>query len=170
MLTVLERIEKVLPDLLLDSQEKSWNSVLIDYHPPVVARLWRPYEDDYRIYLHQILPCNPGEALLHPHPWPSAMRVVLGTYEMGIGYGSGDAEPPLAATLLLSAGSAYEMIDKDAWHYVRPLNSPAYSVMVTGKPWQRESPGTGKSFRELTDMEKSINLSIFRQHYSKRAD
>ena len=93
------------------------------------------------------------------------MRVVFGTYEMGVGYGVGNLEPPLAATVILSAGSAYEMVDMDAWHYVRPLRSPAYSVMVTGKPWQRESPGTGKLFRQLTDMEKRTNLNIFRHHY-----
>lgn len=165
MLEVLERVEKTLPGLLDDRKLDDWNSVLIDYHPPVVKRLWRNFEDEYRIYLHEILPCQPGEALLHPHPWPSAMRVVSGTYEMGIGYGSGSVEPPVAATVILSAKSTYEMVDKDAWHYVRPLRHPALSLMVTGKPWHRESPGTGKQFKTLTSQEKERILGGFVHHY-----
>jgi len=168
MLDVLCRVEMELPELLNDSESEAWHSVYIDYHPPFVARLWRPFEDEYRIYLHQIFPCQPGEALLHPHPWPSAMRVMYGVYEMGVGYGDSNNEPPLAATMILCEGAAYEMMNKNSWHYVRPLGSPAYSVMVTGKPWQRESPGTGKVFRELTNLEKSINLNIFRNYYQKR--
>src|SRR5262245_32103375 len=99
MLDVLEAFEKELPRLLAD--EGAWQSLYVDSHPPVVERLWRPWRAG-RAYLHRIHPCGPGEALFHPHPWPSAMRVLEGEYEMAIGYGSGVVPPPVAALLVTS--------------------------------------------------------------------
>ena len=86
MLDVLEAVEQKLPELLRD--EAGWNSLFIDYHPPTVERLWRTW-GEYRVSLHRIHPCERGTALFHPHPWPSAMRILSGEYEMAVGYGSG---------------------------------------------------------------------------------
>ena len=38
------------------------------------------------------------------------------------------------------AKAAYEMADINSWHSVRPLNQSVMSIMVTGKPWNREMP------------------------------
>ena len=86
MLDVLAAVEQALPQLLQD--ENAWHSLYIDYQLPTVERLWRPWHE-YRISLHRIHPCAPGEALFHPHPWPSAMHVLAGAYEMAVGYGQG---------------------------------------------------------------------------------
>ena len=155
MLEVLIRAEKELPSLLREPTK--WQSLFVDYHTPFVERLWRDW-DDYRLYLHRIHPCNPGDALFHPHPWPSAMRVLSGTYEMAIGYGTGDEEPPEAARLLLGPDSLYEMNEPNGWHYVRPIDEPTMSLMVTGKPWARSSP---KPDRELRALEPERAMEIF---------
>src|SRR5262249_46599352 len=87
MLEILAAVEKDLPRMLLD--EAAWAGLFIDYPPPTVERLWRPWRD-YRVSLHRIFPCATGEALFHPHPWPSAMRILAGEYEMAVGYGKGE--------------------------------------------------------------------------------
>ena len=136
MLDVLARTEQELPQLL---SEPGWHSLDIDYHPPRVERIWRQ-RGDYRISLHRIHTCAAEQALFHPHPWPSAMRVLAGKYEMAVGYGAGLIAPPIAARLIADSGLVYEMTDPDAWHYVRPLSEHALTVMVTGRPWDRVAP------------------------------
>lgn len=162
MLNVLYAVEAELPHLLAD--EAGWNSLYIDYHPPTVARLWRSWRE-YRISLHRIHPCAAGEALFHPHPWPSAMRVLAGEYEMAVGYGPGETAPPVAARMIATGDFRYEMTEPDAWHYVRPIGAPTYSVMVTGIPWTRSSPTPGKPLRALTVAEGVELLRFFRQRY-----
>jgi len=79
MLNVLQEVEKELLALL---DKTDWNSVNIDYETPHVERLWIPY-GDYRVSLHRIHQCE--KSLMHPHPWPQAVRVISGCYEMGVG-------------------------------------------------------------------------------------
>ena len=131
MLETLRDVEKALPDLLRDAN--AWKSVYVDYHPPIVERLWLNW-GEFRIYLHRIHPCAQGEALFHPHPWPSAMRILSGEYEMAVGYGKGEVAPPIAALMLAAGDFRYEMTDPDAWHYVRSIGEPTLSLMVTGNP------------------------------------
>jgi hypothetical protein len=162
MLDILYAVEKELPGLLQD--ERGWNSLYVDYHPPIVERLWRGWHE-YRINLHRMHPCEPGEALFHPHPWPSAMRVLAGEYEMAVGYGAGEAAPPFAALLIASGDFRYEMTDPDAWHYVRPIGAPTMSLMVTGKPWERWSPRSEKPLRPLSAEQSGPIFQFFREHY-----
>lgn len=91
-------MEKELKSHLQD--ENSWNSVYVDYHKPYVKRLWKQIGAN-RVYLHQITPYERSESLLHPHPWPSAMKVIGGTYEMGVGYSPTKNIPVIASTLIL---------------------------------------------------------------------
>jgi hypothetical protein len=133
----LQQIERVkLYDLLCDVS--IWKSLDINYHPPHVERLWCQL-GNYRLYLHFIHPCEREQALFHPHPWPSAIHVIEGQYEMGMGFGSGLEEPEVFSTILTQGGMYYEMPHRDGWHYVRPL-SVSSSVMLTGEPWDREMP------------------------------
>ncbi len=138
MLNVLREIETRLLSYIDDANTEYsvWQSLDITYEKPHVERVWMPYQG-YRIYLHRIHTCSREEALWHPHPWPSAMLVVDGEYEMGIGYGN-SLRPPVAATVVLGQGSRYEMVEANAWHYVRPVNKPVLSLMVTGLPWKQE--------------------------------
>lgn len=159
MLDILARVKGELPELLIDAD--AWQSFYINYHPPTVERLWRQW-GEYRVYLHKIYPCEPEKALFHPHPWPSAMEVISGRYEMTIGYGEGNNPPPVAAKVVLVAGSTYEMTEINGWHAVRPLNKPSLSLMVTGPPWNRWSPSGEIKPGPLTGSEKIILLNHFR--------
>jgi len=161
MLEVLYEVEKDLLKLLED--ENAWQSVDINYESPRVERLWRQY-GEHRINLHCIHRCKPGMPLFHPHPWPSAMRV-LGEYEMGVGYGTGIVPPPIAARIMLQKDSAYEMTDPDAWHYVRPTKRVAFSLMVTGRPWSRLGPKSDKPLKPLTADRCKVMFVVFRAFY-----
>ena len=166
MLKKLLDIEKTLPSLL---HEEGWNSVYVDYHKPYVRRLWRQLGEN-RLYLHQITGCAREESLLHPHPWPSAMKVIKGQYEMGVGYSDTSIAPPIASTLILPVGSYYEMTHIHSWHYVRPIlesaeNATSFSLMITGKPWQRSVPKSSYPLRELNEHEKKVILGTFIHSY-----
>lgn len=166
MLKVLEKAERDLPELLQD--RNSWKGLYVDYEKPFVERLWRQW-GDYRINLHSIHPCNLGEALFHPHPWPQVIRVISGRYEMGLGYGAGMEKPPVLCKLSFDAVARsgdfiYEMTDPNGWHYVRPITQVS-SIMITGKPWNRSSPRSEKPLRELTQEEREKMFTDFQNWY-----
>jgi hypothetical protein len=162
MRALLATAEEELPKLLRDGQ--MWNSMYVEYHKPYVERLWRPLREG-RVYLHKVHTCGAEEALFHPHPWPSAMKILRGGYEMGMGHGSGNVAPPISVTVQLEAGSIYEMAHPDGWHYVRPIGEANFSVMVSGMPWKRGSPkGEGVS-RPLTAAQEQELLEFFKAVY-----
>lgn len=138
MIEILKKIEAEQLQDLLDKPEL-WKGLIVDYHKPHVTRCWTQL-GELRLSLHIIDACDAEESLYHPHPWPSAMRIVSGggPYEMGIGYGPGIVPPPIACKLILSPGDYYEMLDVNGWHYVRPTNTFSASLMLSGKPWERE--------------------------------
>jgi hypothetical protein len=163
MLKELMIIEKMLPRIL---EEDCWNTVYVDYHKPYVKRVWKQIGEN-RLYLHEIFPCEKEESLLHPHPWPSAMKVISGTYEMGVGYSETSELPVIASTLILPENSYYEMTNLHSWHYVRPLEKSSLSLMITGIPWKRDVPKSDYTLRELTAEEKENILEKFKEKYWK---
>jgi len=162
MLDILEQVETELPKLL--TSDEGWQSLNINYHPPFVERVVRSW-GDFRISLHRIFPCESSEALFHPHPWPSAMHILSGVYEMAVGYGPGDQPPPHAAKLIVSGDMKYEMTHPDAWHYVRPIDEPAMTLMITGQPWERWSPGSDKLFSPLAPKVQEEIMDFFRDRF-----
>jgi hypothetical protein len=163
MLALLADVERQLPALIEDAG--GWSTMDVDYEPPRVERVFRTLADGAnRVSLHRIHPCN--EALYHPHPWPSAILVLSGRYEMGVGWGAGEAKPPEAARIILVGGARYEMVDEDGWHYVRPLGAPSLSVMVSGPPWKRVAPGKGIRHPPLADDVKRELLEVFAQFFA----
>lgn len=165
MIEKLQQLERVKIFDLLHSPE-IWNSLNIDYHPPHVERLWCQL-GAYRLYLHFIHPCNEGEALYHPHPWPSAIHVLEGSYETGFGFGEGTEEPEVFGKVMVPTGDMYyDMTHKDGWHYVRPIVGVCSTVMLAGKPWERER--VGKDYDELKPLgedRKVIMLEYFKNYY-----
>jgi len=70
------------------------------------------------------------------------------------------------AALMISRGDfCYEMTHPDSWHYVRPLGKPTLSVMVTGKPWDRQSHRSSKPLHPLRDEQTVELLRLFRARY-----
>jgi hypothetical protein len=169
MLQALAKTEAALPSLLADPATP-WNTLDVDYEPPRVERLWLQ-TGAYRLYLHRIHPC--AHALFHPHPWPSAVLIVSGEYEMAVGHGHPDGDPffpkavpPADVLQVLTRGARYEMNHPFGWHSVRPLNKPSLSVMVTGKPFEmqykRTQPGKGIEHKPLSPEAKEDLLARFR--------
>lgn len=164
MIDKLKQIEeKMLLDLLAKPGE--WKTLLVDYHPPVVERCWTQL-GNYRIYLHFIHQCEPQDALFHPHPWPSAMHVLTGQYEMSLGYGPGLVEPPKMCTILVeNGGMYYDMPHVDGWHSVRPVNGPCATVMLTGQKWKREEIKSTEPLKPMVEGRKMIMLEYFSTFY-----
>jgi hypothetical protein len=164
MISLLNEALLDLPDLL---SKDDWESKLVDYETPHVERLYRPWREQYRLSLHRIFPCE--QPLFHPHPWPSAVTIVSGQYEMAIGYGTGPTPPPVAATVVLSTGASYEMKEPDGWHSVNPICEPSLSVMVTDKPFEFYNPATqlgkGKAPKNLDPKAKEFLLNAFRWYF-----
>lgn len=164
MLEVLKRIEIKLPELI---STVPFQSMYIDYHPPTVERVWFQHEE-YRVYLHKIHPTELStDALFHPHPWKSAIKIVKGMYEMGIGHSSADEIPKIDCKLILPENSYYEMTEDDGWHYVSPIANPVYSIMVTGERSSRKMPiEPNKNFRTLTEEEiEDVISTILKVNY-----
>jgi len=177
MLEILNRVEAALLPML--DNESAWESLNINYHRPFVERLWLPMRVDdqrIRVHLHRIYPCQSQDVLFHPHPWPSAMRIVRGAYEMGIGVERDYNVPPTVSTRIVGQrGMAYEMLDPNVWHYVRPLsNANVLALMVTGEPWPadvvRSNPNPPKAkLGELGPTQIKQILSLFKGFYQLRA-
>lgn len=168
MIDVLRQVERELPSLL--NNEADWTGLDVNYHPPRVERLWLQWKEHFRIMLHRIYPCSENEALFHPHPWPSAMLLTSrsSSYKMGTGYETGKKQPEIRERLIMKPGSRYEMIDPNEWHYVAPIDGPALTVMVTGKPWQRTSPKSSKPLAELSTESRSELFELFRKEFQSK--
>jgi len=162
MLAILHKAESLFPELLA---KDDWHSLDVDYHDPRVERVWRQW-DEYRINLHVIHPCKASASLFHPHPWPSAMRVLQGTYEMEVGFGSGTKAPPIACKMISKGDFAYEMIHPDGWHSVRPIDDVCWSVMISGTPWGRDiEEKPTKTLNALSAKRVEEILTYFRAKY-----
>lgn len=161
LLRVLYDAESKLPELLKDAE--LWSTLDVDYEPPRVERLWLQFDEDHRLYLHRIHPCE--KALFHSHPWPSSVHVLSGRYEMEIGEGG----VPIA-TVTLTAGAEYEMVKVHAWHSVKPIGVASLSVMVTGKPWNKTNfnPSPPTKLGPLPAEAKAELLGHFRQFFGSR--
>jgi hypothetical protein len=168
MLDVLSRALSELPKLL--RSDDAWYSMDIDYHPPRVERLFHNW-GKHRIMLHRIEPCAKEEALFHPHPWPSAMRVLKGTYWMRVGSAAGVEPPPEVFEVMVTVGPdtdfRYAMTHPDGWHVVIPVGGPVYSVMVIGPYWDRPIPKVTRdaawAIEPLPDARKIELLDEFRE-------
>ncbi len=170
MLEVLARAERALagPRNLLDDPD-GWDTLDVNYVPPRVERLWRDFEDG-RVYLHRIHPCE--KAFYHSHPWPSAIKILSGGYEMGLGYAPPARGPAKPVTIRLPEGASYEMIHPAGWHYVRPIGAVNYSIMVSGPVWPLprrvpKPPAESRKFGPLNADEKASILETFRSFYGR---
>lgn len=151
--------EKFLKDFLIS---KPLYSMHIDYHKPYVNRIFF-YDRDFRIFLHKIFPCaDSKEALVHPHPWSSAIKIIAGNYEMGVGHSETNEAPKFDCTLEIGPGTYYEMLEPDGWHYVKPNEHPSYSLMVIHKQnYRAKKEKEQYQFRKLTEEEIRGQVAVF---------
>lgn len=162
MFDLLEKVENNLFEII---KPLKMNTMYINYGIPIVERIWYQW-GNRRIYFHKIHRTE-GTSMLHNHPWPNAIRVLRGSYEMGIGHSSTNEAPvTLDAKMVMKPGSKYEMVTPGGWHYVNPVSAVSYSLMVADPPFERiPSHKPGIKFRELTDAEISDIMTVFEQEY-----
>ena len=72
-----------------------------------------------------------------------------GLRQMKVVCGSGGEHPIVACRLRLPVGSRYEMSESNAWHSVRPLGGPSYSLMVAGPSNGCSAPKLGRELGPL---------------------
>jgi hypothetical protein len=180
MLEILKRVERALMPML--ENEAAWQTLNITYARPFVERLWLSMSVDgkpIRVNLHRIHPCQPEDVFFHPHSWPSAMRILRGEYEMGIGMTDEllpQAVPQVSMRVVGQRGFAYEMTDPNVWHYVKPLGmANVLSLMITGEPYPdgdrvlHPSPPKAKN-GPLTEAQKKHILALFKGFYKPRGE
>lgn len=169
MIDYLHEVEQKLPALLYSLDD--WQTRFVTYEKPHVERLVRQ-DGLNRIYLHRILWCDREDAYFHTHPWPSAMRILEGSYEMQFGHREGEHPYDAASTqrlvsagrVIMQAGNEYEMTHVDAAHSVQPLTPFTLSLMVTGPVWA----GSRTAPVQNPDLSESAALALlaeFRRFY-----
>jgi hypothetical protein len=150
-LEIFSLFEKFALGALADKNFE-WDSLEIDYHKPYVNRIWIKY-NDWHICLHEILPCERSEALIHAHPWEADFKVYEGGYRMDMGFGIN--EPEIMQEMVLPPNSMYSMTDPNAWHCIYP-SSTVYSIMVSRTPYgDKTNPNCKKSDKKLEPMSDS---------------
>lgn len=156
--------EQHLPELLRD--EGRWQSLDITYEDPQVHRIWTPYLNG-RIYFHKIFPCV--KPFMHPHRWPSTVKLLYGSYDMDVGYmTAGRIE--IICTINLNSNDVYEMLNPLGYHSVSPTNPShaTFSLMVTGTPFENPTPCSPKKLhvpKELHKMEREAMFELARSFY-----
>ena len=136
-----------------------WKTMHVTYEKPHIERLWREYGEG-RLYLHRVAACKAEDSFYHPHPWPSAMHVMSGTYDNHVG----DGNEVFSVTRMV-AGSQYEMVNPKAWHKVVPVDRPAFTVMVTGPlfdPWVEMPTFPEFQQEELSTARRRVILDTWR--------
>lgn len=166
MLDILHRAEAALPKLLLDRD--GWTGVSAGTKKPRLRRLWRQW-GEHRINLHFFEESDDeAEALVHPHPWPFAVRIHEGRYLMDV-YAEGVA--CALARVTLGPGDEYMMDHPRGVHAIWPFERPAKTVMVSGPPlWPRNREKANKVVRGLTSVEVREMLTYFAGKYPYLGD
>lgn len=163
MIETLKRIELDLPNLLNDPS--LWNTLDVDYFPPRVERLWLQYDKSHRLFIHVIHPTN-EPCLFHKHRWPAAFKMIEGQYEMGISYSESEIssdeayELPIISKFIMSKGSYYEMTNTNTLHYVKPLDKPSISIMLTGDLYPESVFRKEKLDRVLSELSYDRKIEI----------
>jgi hypothetical protein len=164
MINKLKDIEKnLLPELL--GKPEIWNTLDVDYFPPRVERLWTQFDTNHRLFIHVIHPTN-EPCLFHKHRWPAAFKMLQGSYEMGIAYSEKEISSdeaynlPEISKFILTAGSYYEMVNTHTLHYVKPLDKPSISLMITGPLYTEAQFRKEVLNKELMFLSESRKLEI----------
>lgn len=159
---IFSEIEEHFKKENLLSDPSKWKSIDVDYHPPHVERLYTNI-GSIRVCLHKIHPCDPDEALLHPHPWPASFKVYKGMYLTEIGSSSTSEPPKESVKVNLSAGSMISMTNPNDWHYVAPIDEPVYTMMINGAPYEKTHPGVKKASKKLFPLKEFAKEDLLRE-------
>ena len=164
MIQKLEEALKLIPKLAEDPS--IWSSLVINRRKPFTYRAFTQL-GDIRVCLHRFEGCDPEEAFYHPHPWAGAFTILEGSYRMKVGYSADRfSEPKSVTTVIMVAGSKYEIVNPLTWHTVEPLTDVVYTVMVNSEPWGGDFAHTQVRTTKGKDLE-SMSVEQLREHLGK---
>lgn len=158
-ISILKSLEPTIKDLL--TKPEIWQSLDISYYPPRVERLFTIY-NGYRIFITD-KPCL-------FHRWPAAFKQISGCYEMGITYSEKEVNSdeaynlPTLAKFIVNEGSYYEMTQTNCLHYVKPLNEPSCSIMITYDLYEEDRKEIAVKLEGLTN---EIKMELLTFAYNK---
>lgn len=145
-------------------QQKPDGGIKVRYQKPYVDRIYYRDTEGF-IFFHKISSCEKRFAYVHPHPWPSHVKILKGSYTTGFFHFPvfGKLEEfqyiePIVTCKLLS-GSEYEMLSKTDSHFVWP-HETVYSVMIVGPRFANQVVNPDKPDLQIQmTNEEMINLS-----------
>lgn len=166
---VLKQVEQAMLELL--EHETQWNDVVIDSYP-LLKRLYMDWDEDHRIFLHEIDAMIPGKKpILHYHQWQSIVRINRGKYKQAIAYGDPKGKvPPICSVIDMPEGSTYEMCDPRLWHAIDTSQGSVKTTMVVKKKsWRTPPPATKHTtsmrYPKMTADERGRLISDFSSIY-----
>lgn len=133
------RWQELLTEVELELPDKIWSGKLrsmhITYAKPFVERLFYT-RGEHRVFLHRIESCRRADALWHPHPWPSIVKVIdteggLYTHSVGTRDGPFSIQSSVATP---KNPIVYAMLEPRGFHSVC-TDLVSWSVMITGPRW-----------------------------------
>jgi len=137
---LLAEVESELPERIAKGDFRSMH---VTYAKPYVERLFFS-RGEHRVFLHRIDSCAPEEALWHPHPWPSLIKVLDtegGLYRHSVG----DKDSVFAVQMGVASSwpelrpITYTMLEPKAYHSVS-TDKASWSIMITGPRWSPPEP------------------------------
>jgi hypothetical protein len=160
MIDKLKQIEdKLILELL--SNPKIWQSSVLDKQKPIVEKMWTQI-NKYIISLYFIHTCNKEEIRYKYNECPSAMHILQGSCEIGVGF----KEVENITTMHIPQGNMYfDMTADETIYFIRSTNSVSSSVMLSGEKWKEVEIEDGKELRSLEYDRQSIMLEYFSNYY-----
>lgn len=172
MRPVLDQIENYMHFLI--RQRSLWKGVQIDSFPEL-NRLYMDWDDDFRIFLHEIKPIENGQTgrpVLHYHQWQSIVRMHRGMYREIMAFGPIDDPhyPPVHSSAEVMPGSVREYLHPDLWHATEPMKQPTYSTMIVKKnSWRTPIKVTGHTtslrYPQLNKGKRAEMFEVFEDVY-----
>ncbi len=97
------------------------------------------------------------------------MHILEGIYDMSLYYPDIDGNLKCVASLISEKDFYYEMMDRKAQHYVRPIGGICKTVMLTGKPiWKENDMITNKILIDLSEERKTEILNYYKEYYGEK--
>jgi hypothetical protein len=153
--------------------DPAWQCLDMNEHQPRVERMWRPFSDEqsgeeFHLLLHCIHPCDPAEAMPHPHLWPSIVQVLGGNCRVVVGRSSGIDTPEVilhaSPSVRMESTCVYVMDHPNGWYVIIPENGPVYTIMLTEMPSDRSIPRVIEQARcTLPELDRERQLELLQK-------
>lgn len=168
MIEKLKQIENKLIFKLLEDVN-IWKSEIYENNNIIIEKILTTL-GNYNLELNFVHKIKKSETIhIIKNRFPFAINVLNGKCNIMISSSSKLEEPPIMCNILLENGGAYyDMTHIDGWHYVRPVEGVVSTVMLVGKPWEREQIESPEDLKSMSEQRKLIMLEWFLGFYRNK--